>query len=158
MFCAPSAMPLPARTVATSVSHGKGGQTTNSRPLEANGSSARARAVASSRVVFIFQLPTMSALATRPNRHGAGGESAGAILNCLCAPAIDLREILHQLEAIARHAQQLLFALRDAEIRRAAARHPGEVAQRADALPVLFLTNPHFGEPIGAWQQGCDQL
>src|SRR5579859_4904837 len=172
MFCAPSAMPLPVRIAETSVSHGKGGQTTISGPSLAApmevpppaagrpnaATSDRASAAASSREVFIFQLPTTSGLTTRPHRYRPGGESSRTLLDRLRAPALDVRKVLNQLQPVARHAQQFLFALRHAEVRRAAAWHPREIAQCADAFPVLLLADTHFGQPVGARQQRRDQL
>src|SRR5690348_12099689 len=101
MFCAPSAMPLPLSTAETSVSHGNGGHTTISTASVATGASERASALASSRVVFIFQFPTTMGLATRPHRHGAGGKPARAILNRVRGPALDRCEIFDQLQSVA---------------------------------------------------------
>src|SRR5919199_1056461 len=161
VFWAPRPTPLPASSRATSVSHGNGGQTTTSTDPTSGatcGSRLWISAVASSRLVFIFQLPTTSGLRTWPHLDRASTKPPRATLDLLGGPALDLREVLDQLQSVARHAQQLLLALGDAQIGRAAARDPGEVAERADELPVLLLADADFRQPVRSGEQRGDQL
>ena len=63
-----------------------------------------------------------------PDLDGACGETMGAIFDLLGGPAIHLGEVFDQLEAVARHAEQFFFALGHAQVGRAAAGDPREVA------------------------------
>src|SRR5919202_1249807 len=161
MFWAPRPTPLPVSSRATSVSHGNGGHTTISTD-STSGATCDSRLwisdIASSRVVFIFQLPTTSGLRTRPHLHRASTKPTRAVLDLLGGPAFDLGEVLDQLQSVARHAQELFLALGDAQIGRATARNPGEVAERADDLPVLLLADADFRQPLRSGEQGCYQL
>src|SRR5919199_6184384 len=160
-FWAPRPTPLPASSWATSVSHGNGGHTTISTGSTSGttcGSRLWISDVASSRVVFIFQLPTTSGLRTRPHLHRASTKPTRAVLDLLGGPAFDLGEVLDQLQSVARHAQELFLALGDAQIGRATARNPGEVAERADDLPVLLPADADFRQPLRSGEQGCYQL
>src|SRR5947209_8068495 len=118
------------------------------------------RVVASSRVVFIFQLPTTSGFAdipwlmltagSGPDVHRSFGEAPGALLDFGGRPAFDLGEVFDQLESVACHAHELLFTFWHTQIGRASAWHPGEVAERSDGFPVLIFGYAQLGEPIGA--------
>src|SRR5215471_15653185 len=99
MFCAQSAMPLSATIVATSVSQGNGGHTTTSTPPDTGSTAAlmaRASDDASSRVVFIFQLPTTSGLATWPDLCCALAQTSRALVDLVPCPALHLGEVLDE--------------------------------------------------------------
>src|SRR5438105_5751686 len=119
-------MPLPVRSRAMSVSHGNGGQTTTSTVSSTGDTRGRRfwiSELASSWVVFIFQLPTTSGLRTRPHLDCELTKTTRAVVDLFGRPALDLGEVLDQLQSIAGHAQELFLALGDSQIGRATARY-----------------------------------
>src|ERR1041384_7022578 len=79
-----------------------------------------------------------SSVTPNSSSHSERGSDGG--------PTRYLREVLDEVQSVPRHAQQLFFALGDAQVRRATARHPREIAKRADQFPVLVLRDAQLVE------------